>query len=139
MPARLTLRLLTPLRLTHEERLVSQDRLRFHLLFSSLLRRISLLTAFHTDDPLETDFAGLTQAARAVELAGARLRWHDWTRYSSRQDKLVQMGGLVGEIELNGAGLEPFWPYLWLGQWTHTGKGAVMGLGRYRINAHEQY
>ncbi|MDG4594591.1 MAG: CRISPR system precrRNA processing endoribonuclease RAMP protein Cas6 [Candidatus Contendobacter sp.] len=133
MPKRLTLRLLTPLRLTHEERLVSQDRFRFHLLFSSLLRRISLLTAFHTDDPLDTDFAGLTQAARAVELAGARLRWHDWTRHSSRQDALIQMGGLVGEIELDGAGLEPFWPYLWLGQWTHAGKGAVMGLGRYWI------
>ncbi|MDG4605941.1 MAG: CRISPR system precrRNA processing endoribonuclease RAMP protein Cas6 [Candidatus Contendobacter sp.] len=134
VPERLTLRFLTPLRLTYEERLVSQDRFRFHLLFSSLLRRISLLTAFHTDDPLETDFAGLTQAARAVELERARLHWHDWTRYSSRQDKLVQMGGLVGEIELNGAGLEPFWPYLWLGQWTHAGKGTVMGLGRYRID-----
>jgi len=134
LPERFTLRLLAPLRLTHEERLVSQDRFRFHLLFSSLLRRISLLTAFHTDDPLETDFAGLTQAARTVELAGARLRWHDWTRHSSRQDALIQMGGLVGEIELDGAGLEPFWPYLWLGQWTHAGKGAVMGLGRYRID-----
>lgn len=132
-PERATVHLLAPLRLNQEERLVSQDRFRFHLLFSSLLRRISLLTAFHTDDPLETDFAGLTQAARAVELERAHLRWHDWTRYSSRQDVLIQMGGLVGEIELNGAGLEPFWPYLWLGQWTHAGKGAVMGLGRYRL------
>lgn len=133
VPERLALRLLTPLRLTQEKRLVSQDRFRFHLLFSNLLRRISLLTTFHTDNPLETDFAGLTQAARTVELVGARLRWHDWTRYSSRQDALIQMGGLVGEIELNGAGLEPFWPYLWLGQWTHAGKGTAMGLGRYRL------
>ncbi len=134
VPRRVVVRFLTPLRLTHEGRLVSQDRFRFSLLFSSLLRRMSLLTAFHTDDPLETDFAGLTQAARAVELEGARLRWHEWARYSSRQDKLVQMGGLIGEIELDGAGLEPFWPYLWLGQWTHAGKGAVMGLGRYRVD-----
>ncbi len=133
VPERPTLRFLTPLRLTQENRLISQDRFRFHLLFSSLLRRISLLTAFHTDAPLETDFAGLTQAARAVELADARLDWHDWTRYSSRQDALIQMGGLVGEIDLVGAGLEPFWSYLWLGQWTHAGKGAVMGLGGYRL------
>jgi hypothetical protein len=132
-PARVSLHLLTPLRLTQAQRLVSQDRFRFHHLFSSLLRRISLLTAFHADDPLEADFAGLTRAARAVELARARLRWHEWVRYSSRQDALLQMGGLVGEIELDGAGLEPFWPYLWLGQWTHAGKGAVMGLGRYRL------
>ena len=133
VPAALTLRFLTPLRLTSENRLVSQDRFRFHHLFSSLLRRISLLTAFHTDAPLETNFAELTQSARAVALKNAQLRWHDWTRFSSRQDALVQMGGLVGEIELTGADLEPFWPYLWLGQWTHAGKGAVMGLGRYRI------
>ncbi|MEH6873623.1 MAG: CRISPR system precrRNA processing endoribonuclease RAMP protein Cas6 [Candidatus Competibacter sp.] len=134
-PERLTLRLLTPLRLTSEGWLVSQDRFCFHHLFSSLLRRISLLTAFHTDDPLETDFAGLTRAARAIELSDARLRWHEWVRFSSRQDTLVKMGGLIGEIGLEGADLEPFWPYLWLGQWTHAGKGAVMGLGRYRIDA----
>lgn len=133
-PERLALRLITPLRLNHEERLVSQDRFRFHLLFSSLLRRISLLMAFHTDAPLETDFAGLTQAAHAIALERAGLRWRDWARFSSRQDALIKMGGLVGEIELDGAGLEPFWPYLWLGQWTHAGKGAVMGLGRYQIS-----
>ncbi|MCC8994959.1 MAG: CRISPR system precrRNA processing endoribonuclease RAMP protein Cas6 [Candidatus Contendobacter sp.] len=133
-PERLTLRFLTPLRLNSAGQLVSQDRFRFHHLFASLLRRISLLTAFHTDAPLEADFAGLSQAARAVETDRARLRWHDWTRFSSRQDALIQMGGLIGEIELTGAGLEPFWPYLWLGQWTHAGKGAVMGLGRYQID-----
>ncbi|MCB1779947.1 MAG: CRISPR system precrRNA processing endoribonuclease RAMP protein Cas6 [Candidatus Competibacteraceae bacterium] len=136
-PERLTLRLLTPLRLTSKNRLVSQDRFQFHHLFSSLLRRISLLTAFHTDDPLETGFAGLTQAARAQELRRARLHWHEWTRYSSRQDALVKMGGLAGEIEVNGPDLELFWPYLWLGQWTLAGKGAVMGLGRYELITHE--
>jgi len=134
-PERLVLRLLTPLRLNSKGRLVSQNRFRFHHLFSSLLRRISLLTAFHADDPLETDFAGLSQAAHALELNNTRLRWHEWVRFSSRQGTLVKMGGLVGEIELAGANLESFWPYLWLGQWTHAGKGAVMGLGRYRIDA----
>ncbi|WP_420842151.1 CRISPR system precrRNA processing endoribonuclease RAMP protein Cas6 [Halorhodospira abdelmalekii] len=27
---------------------------------------------------------------------------------------------------------EPIWPWVWLGQWLHVGKGAVMGMGRYR-------
>ncbi len=71
--------------------------------------------------------------AVALLLAATRLRWRDWSRYSSRQWTAVPMGGLVGEIELNGLGLEPFWPWLWLGQWTHAGKGAVMGLGGYRV------
>ena len=41
------------------------------------------------------------------------------------------MGGLVGSFELAGPDIEPFWPLLWLGQWTHAGKGSSMGLGRY--------
>jgi CRISPR/Cas system endoribonuclease Cas6 (RAMP superfamily) len=30
-------------------------------------------------------------------------------------------------------GLDAFWPYLWLGQWTHAGKGTSMGMGAYTI------
>lgn len=132
-PARLTLVLETSLRLKAEGRNLTPEGFRFGVLFSSLLRRISLLTAFHTDTPLVTDFAGLTRAARAIEVESMQLRWHDWTRYSARQDSLMQMGGLLGQVTLNGKDVAPFWPYLWLGQWTHAGKGTSMGLGRYRI------
>ncbi len=133
IPNRLTLVLETPLRLRQDETLLGADAFRVGALFANLLRRISLLTTFHTDTPLVTDFAGLSQAGWMIGRRAARLRWHDWMRYSSRQDALIQMGGLIGELDLDGAGLEPFWPYLWLGQWTHAGKGAVMGLGRYRL------
>ena len=43
------------------------------------------------------------------------------------------MGGLIGTVELNMLGLDVFWPYLWLGQWTHVGKGTSMGMGAYTI------
>jgi CRISPR/Cas system endoribonuclease Cas6 (RAMP superfamily) len=43
------------------------------------------------------------------------------------------MGGLVGSVHLEMRGLEDFWPYLWLGQWTHAGKGTSMGMGAYTI------
>ncbi|MCC9001481.1 MAG: CRISPR system precrRNA processing endoribonuclease RAMP protein Cas6 [Candidatus Competibacter sp.] len=132
-PARLTLVLETPLRIRQDEKLVGPEAFQFGALFANLLRRISLLTTFHADMPLEADFAGLSRAGWTIRHRAARLRWHEWVRYSSRQDALLQMGGLIGEIELDGADLEPFWPYLWLGQWTHAGKGAVMGLGRYRF------
>ena len=133
IPNRLTLVIKTPLRLAVDNDHVTPETFRFTHLFGSLLRRISLLIAFHGDRPLETDFAALARAADAVPLATTRLRWRDWTRYSSRQRTAVPMGGLVGELELAGVSLEPFWPWLWLGQWTHAGKGAVMGLGRYRL------
>ena len=125
--------LLTPLRLKVTDDLVTPERLRFRDFFSALLRRLSLLSYFHTDTPLDTDFRALVQAAEAVPITEPDLRWHDWTRYSARQDALLQMGGLVGAFTLPGAALAPFWPCLWLGQWTHAGKGAVMGLGRYRL------
>ncbi|MER2527625.1 MAG: CRISPR system precrRNA processing endoribonuclease RAMP protein Cas6 [Candidatus Competibacter denitrificans] len=132
-PSRLLLHLKTPLRIRQAEKLIGPDAFQFGALFANLLRRISLLITFHTDTPLAADFAALNQAGWAIRHRAARLRWHEWSRYSSRQDALLQMGGLIGEVELDGAGLEPFWPYLWLGQWTHAGKGAVMGLGQYRL------
>lgn len=132
-PERLTLVLETPLRLKTGDHHLTPEQFRCGVLFSQLLRRISLLTAFHTGTPLETDFAGLTRAAHGIEVESGELHWHDWTRYSARQDTRLQMGGLLGWITLAGAELAPFWPYLWLGQWTHVGKGTSMGLGRYRL------
>ncbi len=132
-PGRVLFALETPLRIRQAEKLIGPDAFQFGALFANLLRRVSLLTTFHTDAPLEADFAALSQAGWVIRPRTARLRWHEWSRYSSRQDALLQMGGLIGEVELDGAGLEPFWPYLWLGQWTHAGKGAVMGLGQYRL------
>jgi hypothetical protein len=106
-PGRFALTLETPLRIKANGRHVTPESFRFGVLFAALLRRISMLTAFHTDTPLETDFAGLTATARTVEVHSARLRWHEWTRYSSRQEALLQMGGLRGTVILDGSNLAP--------------------------------
>jgi len=134
VPKTLRIELQTPLRLRREDRAVTAPDFQFADLFSALLRRVSLLTYFHTDTPLETDFAGLTQAAKTVRLLAPDLVWWDWTRYSTRQQASMDMGGLLGGFGLDGAEIEAFWPYLWLGQWTLVGKAATMGLGRYRIH-----
>ncbi len=133
-PEWLEIHLETPLRLRREEHLVTPARFGFADLFGALLRRISMLSYFHTETPLEVDFAGLSEASREVPLYEPKLRWYDWTRYSSRQDTTLEMGGLFGRFRLRGRDIGPFWPYLWLGQWTHAGKGATLGLGRYRIH-----
>jgi hypothetical protein len=133
VPPSVRIEIETPLRLRRNERYVTPESFQFADLFGSLLRRISLLTYFNTDTPLETDFAGLSRLARAVRLMEPALRWQDWTRYSSRQQTTLEMGGIVGRFRLDGEAVADFWPYLWLGQWTHAGKGATMGLGRYRI------
>ncbi|QJD30444.1 CRISPR system precrRNA processing endoribonuclease RAMP protein Cas6 [Methylococcus geothermalis] len=135
VPKRCLVHLETPLRLRREGRQIGPSEFGFADLFGNLLRRISMLSYFHTATPLEIDFAGLNAQARGIAVEEPELVWHDWTRYSSRQDTTMQMGGLIGSFALDGAALAPFWPYLWLGQWTHAGKATSMGLGRYRIEA----
>ena len=134
MPARVELTFHTPLRIKHEQKNVTPNNFSFGAFFSTLLRRISMISYFHTDTPLDTDFAGLTAQAKQVAIAQQELHWYDWTRYSSRQQTEMNLGGLVGSITLDTNGLEAFWPYLWLGQWTHVGKATSMGLGAYSIN-----
>lgn len=133
VPEGISISIFTPLRLKRAGRLVAPEQFQFADFFGNLLRRISMLTYFHTDTPLETDFAGLMAAARGVPMTSVDLGWRDWTRYSSRQRTTMEMGGLVGRFRIEGVDLAPFWPYLWLGQWVHAGKAAVMGNGRYRI------
>lgn len=135
MPKTVELTFHTPLRIKHDQKNITVDNFNFGALFSTLLRRISMISYFHTDTPLDTDFAGLTASARQVQIAKQQLKWFDWTRYSSRQQTEMNMGGLVGSIELNTAGMDEYWPYLWLGQWTHVGKATSMGMGAYSINS----
>jgi hypothetical protein len=54
----------TPLRLKGNDNPVAAEDFTFGAFFSNLLRRISMLSYFHSDTPLEADFAGLTASAR---------------------------------------------------------------------------
>ena len=124
-------RLLSPLRLRRNNRLVGAPEFDFPAFVGALIRRISLLTYFFAKSPLETDFAGMARAAEGIAVRQRDLHWQEWARYSTRQQAKIPMGGIVGSFELSGPELAPFWPYLWLGQWTQAGRGCSMGLGRY--------
>jgi CRISPR/Cas system endoribonuclease Cas6 (RAMP superfamily) len=106
----------------------------FHVLFRRLLGRLSSLARFHGGTPLDVNFRGLIDQARAVRLVRDETRWTTWARYSSRQDRRMEWAGLVGTATYEGD-LTPFWPYLVFGQWTHVGKGATFGLGGYRLTS----
>ena len=126
----LTVRFLTYTRLKHDGQWAKRPE--FHVLFRRLLGRLSSLAVFHCGGRLDVDFLGLIEQARAVRLVEDRTQWEDWTRYSSRQDRRMVLGGLVGEAVYEGP-LEALWPFLVFGQWTHVGKNATFGLGRYEI------
>lgn len=126
----LTLRLITPTRITHEGALT--DKLPFHVFWRRLIGRISALAYFHCGESLEMDFKGLIEKATSVETTDSTLRWKDWTRYSSRQDRKMQLGGLVGRVRYAGE-LGEFVPFAALGAFLHVGKNATFGLGKYRV------
>jgi hypothetical protein len=122
---------LTPVRVKYDERLAPS--LEFHILFRALLRRIAHLSYFHCGgDPSGIAFREWIELARSVRTVSSMLVWHDWTRYSQRQQETMQLGGLIGRVTFEGP-LGPFLPLLRLGEVTHVGKATSFGLGQYRL------
>jgi hypothetical protein len=128
----MTLSIVTPLRLQNQGHPLAPEKLRPRTLFTALLRRASLLFEIHADmPPVGAEASRL--AAAAERLTDERsLRWKDWTRFSSRQNQEMTLGGVVGEWRLAGD-LDELFPWFWLGQWLHVGKNATMGMGMYSI------
>ncbi|TEB12816.1 CRISPR system precrRNA processing endoribonuclease RAMP protein Cas6 [Pelotomaculum propionicicum] len=127
---RIGLEFQTMTRIKFEENFVR--RIEFHMLIRSLLRRLSSLAYFHHGWELELDFTRLIERAALVRMVEDNTRWVNWERYSSRQDNKMNLGGVVGRVVYEGDFSE-FIPLLRLGELVHVGKGAVFGMGRYRI------
>jgi hypothetical protein len=127
----LTLRFVSPLRLQKNGHPIDGRDLSARDLLMALVRRIALIHEFHGNGPLALDFAQLSRLAESVE-SQKNLRWQDWSRYSSRQQQKMALGGVIGTWILNGE-LTPFYPFLYLGQWLHVGKEATFGMGGYRL------
>lgn len=124
----------SPLALRRKGCIVNPESFSFSDLFSSLLRRVSMLSYFHDEQSLEVDFSALTRQSKSIELIHPHLYWEKWMRYSSRQKKTLCMRGIKGTFTLDPGQIADFWPFLWVGQWTGTGKSTVMGQGQYRIS-----
>ncbi|MBI4843640.1 MAG: CRISPR system precrRNA processing endoribonuclease RAMP protein Cas6 [Nitrospirae bacterium] len=127
----LTLSFLTPTRIIYDNHLTID--LEFHILIRQLLRRISLLAYFHCGiDMSDWDFKGIIEKAKEITIRKSDLKWHDWERYSARQDTRMNMGGFVREVSFEG-NVEPFMPLIKAGEILHVGKGTGFGLGKYEI------
>ena len=75
---------------------------------------------------LQRDLLSLARNISCIPWDGQRL---DLVRWSSRQQEEVEMRGVYGELILpEGPG--DLWPLLAAAQWTHLGKGTIMGLGQ---------
>ena len=132
---KITLHIHSPLRLQQQGKPLGVGQLTVRALVATLARRIALLMEFHAGQ------SGWGEAARQIthqsqNLTDTRdLHWFDWTRYSSRQQQEMTLGGVLGHWTLHGSAdtLTALWPWLWLGQWLHVGKNSSMGMGGYTL------
>lgn len=99
----------------------------FHHLLRRLRDRVSALSSTYCGKPLEIDFHGLAERARAVKTTRVSIRWIERTRKS-----VHDQSGFVGKISYRGA-IREFLPLLLLGEYLHVGEDAVFGHGWYQI------
>jgi hypothetical protein len=120
----------TPLRIQKQGKTVSH-RMTARDLMMSLVRRYFLLAEFHTETYQAPNFRELSEAAESLQIK-TDLRWCDWTRYSSRQHQAMSLGGVLGQVTLEGS-LTPFSQILNVGQWIHAGNKTSFGMGGYTL------
>lgn len=128
---RFSVELLTPCRLQVDGKVLKPNQLSPRAWLMALARRISHLAEAYGCGASELRFSSLVEAAESSHLSAVELRWQDWQRYSSRQQRVMPMGGIVGRFQLTGQ-LGAFMPLLELGQRLNNGKHASFGLGAYR-------
>jgi len=126
----IALQFLTPAYLVRDGQPIDEPE--FAVVARALLRRLTSLAAHHGGEVPEHAFRQMAWQAEGVRLVPWQGAWREWERYSSRQDRRMPFGGLVGVAVYEGA-LEPYLPYLVYGQATHIGKRCSFGEGRYRI------
>ncbi|BFU59571.1 MULTISPECIES: CRISPR system precrRNA processing endoribonuclease RAMP protein Cas6 [Rodentibacter] len=120
----------TPLRLQENGQPIGEKKIKINRLLLGLAKRIMLLSEFH-DKPISLNFEQLKQGITEIE-DHKQLYWQDWTRYSSRQNQKMKLGGLVGNWALNNVP-EDWQQLIYMGQWLHVGKNATFGLGKYQL------
>jgi hypothetical protein len=133
-PGEITLTFNTPMRLQQQGRPLHPGEITARALLMALIRRVGLISEFHTNVDLKTDYQSLSALSDDIAVETS-LSWKDWRRYSNRQKQKMSLGGVIGEVSLRGD-LSPFAEHLYVGQWLHVGKNATFGLGRYEAESH---
>jgi len=108
------------------------ERPEFAILFGRVRDRIAALSALYGRGPLEVDFRGLGERARAIRLERCELEWRRVERRSGRTGQVHPIGGFTGVVEYAGE-LGEFLPWLAAARWAGVGRQTVWGKGDVRI------
>lgn len=124
---RLRLKFVTPFRFRVDGRLTGN--LNPQDIFRATLRRFRILSNFYGDPEPPGDLSAIFAQAEETHIVESRLDWWETTRFSSRQQAEMNLGGIVGEWILDV-------PPGQLRQWfrvaeaIHLGKATSFGFGR---------
>lgn len=139
-PQTLSLKLITRMRLKSNGQLQKQCP-PFSILIERLLGRLKTLQQSYNNKAEsinEQQYCQLLHQANEINTIYSDAYWDDWDRYSGRQKEWMKFGGLLGELRFQGD-LQPFMPYLQLGEWCHIGGKSSFGLGKFLINVGDSY
>lgn len=124
------LHFVTHARIQHHGKMLNVENFDAILLCRSITRRYLSMLEAYSDEMLSAEQIQQLYADVNQVQSEFKLEWKTWSRWSNRQKKKMPMDGLLGEVKLTNVS-EQLWHLIHLGQWLHTGKGCVFGLGQY--------
>lgn len=127
----LTLQFVSPLRLKKYGGYVSSGQLDFGTLWKRLKGRLVEIGSIHCGMSMAE--LAFPPEPRTIRVVYDNLGWTQGRGHRTfRQQQKNSLNGLKGSITFSGD-LDPYLPYLRLGEITHVGSGCVQGLGKYRV------
>lgn len=119
----------TPLRIKKENRFAKSDEIELSDIINSIYQRqMKLLGRPYKKFPYEIE----------GQIVKRSLQFKELTRQSNRQKTTMNMGGLMGEIEIRGLSKECY-QILKVGELIGVGKQTVFGLGKIKILNKEDF
>ncbi len=129
---KLKMELISPLRIKKRGKTARSREIEFDLIFKTLVRRLRAISSLYCNPEADYEFDEYLQQAEMVRIDQNKLRWTEQSRFSTRQKKKIDIGGLRGEITFRG-NMDPFIGFLKAGEDLHIGNNTSFGLGKYKI------
>lgn len=125
----------SPMQLRRDNQVLHERNINAQALVNALTRRIGLINQHYgSGDEVMRQRTTLGRVASELD-EHRRLQWQTMSRYSARQERTINLGGVQGlwTFQATDDQLDILLPWLWLGQWLHIGKHCVMGYGGYEL------
>jgi hypothetical protein len=117
------LEFITPLRIKKDNRFIRDDNIKLQDIINSIYQRqMGLIGRKYKKFPYKIE----------GEIVKKELSYKELTRKSNRQNTIMNLGGIIGKIQIKGLNKESF-EVLKIGELIAVGKSTVFGLGKIKI------